>query len=198
MRTVSKLLSAVAIAAAATVLAAPASAAIFINAWSIDPSGGITVTFGDGTIGNANSSLTFGTNGSATHHVTHVGTVYSFSDTFDFLLPTGTVASTVTSTHTRSAITNLVFSSIKFDGVPGVTGSLFGNPVASVDSLPVILGGPQHLVITGTGGKNASYSGTATFVPAPVPEPASWALMIAGLGGAGALLRNRRRLAVVA
>ncbi|MBS0360448.1 MAG: PEPxxWA-CTERM sorting domain-containing protein [Proteobacteria bacterium] len=31
-----------------------------------------------------------------------------------------------------------------------------------------------------------------------VPEPATWALMIMGFGGAGALVRNRRRQAVAA
>jgi hypothetical protein len=30
-----------------------------------------------------------------------------------------------------------------------------------------------------------------------VPEPAQWALMVVGFGGAGALLRRRRRLASV-
>ena len=31
---------------------------------------------------------------------------------------------------------------------------------------------------------------------AAVPEPSAWALMIAGFGGMGALLRRRRALAV--
>jgi hypothetical protein len=31
------------------------------------------------------------------------------------------------------------------------------------------------------------------FIPSPSPEPASWMLMIAGLGMAGAILRHRRR-----
>jgi hypothetical protein len=196
MRVLTKLLSATAVAAALSVAAAaPASAAIFINPWTFDPGGAITVTFGDTGIGGADSSLTFGADGNAAHHVTHVGTVYSFSDTFDFFLPSGFVASTVISTHTTAAISNLTFSSISFNGTAGTVGTFGGNPAASVGSLPVTLGGPQHLLITGSGGSNASYSGTATFIPIAVPEPATWGLMIMGFGGLGAMLRNNRRRA---
>jgi hypothetical protein len=44
---------------------------------------------------------------------------------------------------------------------------------------------------------NASLSvGDSLAVPAPVPEPTAWALMILGFGGAGAALRGERRRAV--
>ena len=39
----------------------------------------------------------------------------------------------------------------------------------------------------------ASYTGTLDVGSAAVPEPASWALMISGFGGMGAMLRRRRQ-----
>jgi hypothetical protein len=41
----------------------------------------------------------------------------------------------------------------------------------------------------------ASYGGTINIEPLSVPEPGTWALMIMGFGGAGALLRRRQRVA---
>jgi PEP-CTERM motif len=58
-----------------------------------------------------------------------------------------------------------------------------------------VTGGPQQLVVSGTSGANGSYAGTVSFTPSvgAVPEPAAWALMIMGFGGAGAMLRRRRQ-----
>jgi hypothetical protein len=39
----------------------------------------------------------------------------------------------------------------------------------------------------------AGYGGSVTLSAAPVPEPASWALMIAGLAAAGVAMRNRSK-----
>ncbi len=51
-----------------------------------------------------------------------------------------------------------------------------------------------------TAGSNQSSIGklTATVAAAAVPEPASWALLIAGFGGVGAMLRRRRGLPALA
>ena len=48
--------------------------------------------------------------------------------------------------------------------------------------------------VSGIGGADAVFSGTATFqaLTAGVPEPGAWALMIVGFAGTGALLRRRR------
>jgi hypothetical protein len=39
---------------------------------------------------------------------------------------------------------------------------------------------------------------TGTLTISAVPEPASWAMMLAGLGGLGGMMRSRRRLGVIA
>lgn len=52
-------------------------------------------------------------------------------------------------------------------------------------------------IITDNGAGNGSTSPSIT-LSAAVPEPGTWALMIMGFGGAGAMLRSRRRQAAVA
>jgi len=53
----------------------------------------------------------------------------------------------------------------------------------------------DRVVFSASGGGLETDNHTVGF-SAPVPEPATWALMIVGFGGVGAVLRSRRRLAV--
>lgn len=209
MNHLSKILAATAATAALALFAVPANAAVFINNWTFNPGGAITVTFGDTGIGSVDAGLVTeisvfdtdplspnfgGLMGKMSHDVTGSGNSTSAVDVFDFFLPSGLVTSSGISTHQSQTIANLVFTGISFNGNAGVTGTFAGNAVAGVSTLPVLLNGPQHLVVNVAGGDQASWAGTATFSPAAVPEPASWALMIVGFGGLGAVLRmNRRR-----
>lgn len=90
----------------------------------------------------------------------------------------------------------------------GLNYSPFGSPLSSVpitlDTVnPVsLLGplqsvrfvrysfGPDSLMYAGNGG-SAIYQVFATGPSAPVPEPSSWAMLLLGIAGAGAMLRRR-------
>lgn len=203
-------LTGVAAAASMMAFANAASATAFINPWDTDPHGNITLTFGDGRIGSADApaeyhSLDFGSGPVLATAADGVGfhdntgsSPTTFTDTFDFFLPDGWVSFSLTSTG--SAASHMNFTGVTFNGVgfpltnnippPGV----YSSGAISPFYFYVAEGGPQHLVVTGTGGASASWSGVGSF--APVPEPATWGLMIVGFGGVGALLRSRRRQAV--
>ena len=84
-----------------------------------------------------------------------------------------------------------------------------GVTAASFNTLVDNLAGANYLnFITGYGGQGAGVtlitpityptSGTQSFVYANAPEPGTWVMMIGGFGAAGAMLRRRRRVAVVA
>jgi hypothetical protein len=52
----------------------------------------------------------------------------------------------------------------------------------------------EKYVISATAfGKSESASPTITLTGVGVPEPATWAMMILGFGGVGAVMRQRRR-----
>jgi hypothetical protein len=192
MKTLTKLLAASAMAASVVAFANTANATIFVNDWTIAPNGEITVTFGDGGVdglGSADATGTAGDHGTTFDHEYTPGSPAgsgAFSDTFNFFLPTGTVFNIASSTST------LDFTSITFNGVAGTVSNVPHAETAIVGGVSVTENGQQQLIVTGTGLSTSGWSGTATFDPAAVPEPATWALMIMGFGGAGALLRRRR------
>ncbi len=189
-----KFFAATAMAASFAMAASAASAATYVEPWTQTPSGGISVAFGDNGLGVEGAETITGE--TASTHSYDPGSQF-FTDNFSFNLPDGVVGFTLSSI---GFLTNssLVVNSFTWNGVAlSVTNTPSdggGNVVmASGGPLPVVAGGPQLLTITGTGGPQAVFSGTATFeAAAPVPEPGAWALMILGFGGTGALMRRRR------
>jgi len=201
MRTLTKLMAAAAIALSTGAVATTASATTVIDNWTATPDQPITLTFSDNKISDPTGDGIY-VNGADVNDgtSTHAWDGTNFTDTFNFALPTGSVGFNLGSVSFQ-ALSGLNFTSVTFNGVElslsNVPNTYIWNAFTTVP-LPVASGGPQVLVVKGNGGTNASWSGTGFFAPAPIPEPATWALMIAGFGGAGVMLRARRRHAFAA
>ena len=186
-----------AVAASVALFGSSAMAATYVDNWTTSPTGGISVVFGNNgfDIPGAESIPGETLSTSAYNPATDV-----FTDTFDFFLPNGIVGFTLSSIGfaPNSSVQSI---SLSFNGTD-IPLTLTTNPQGGASfnitsgAFPVVLGGQQRLVITGTAGGEAVYSGTATFeratTPGPIPEPATWALMITGFGGAGMMVRRRR------
>ena len=133
------------------------------------PDGSISVNYGDAdpTVGNAD-----------------------FTDTFNFILPAGLTSATISSTMT-AATNNVDFTSVTLNGfafTPVSTGTF------EIRTFPASYfnAGTNTIVVTGHSGVAGGYDGVISFSPG-VPEPATWALMILGLGAVGVAMRRNRR-----
>lgn len=118
-----------------------------------------------------------------------------FSDTFNFSPFIGASSADISLTNVGKGTKKIVFSKIQLDGI-NLLPFLSGN-VVSIADLPVAAG-LHKLIIEGTAGGNASYGGNVNFTLAAVPEPATWAMMIAGIGAVGVAMRRRSATARVA
>ena len=117
-------------------------------------------------------------------------TTSSFTDTFTFTVPSNGLAGSTISSVKVSKPTNIDFTSVTLNGAEFDIGSTGMFEFRSITT--PVLAGLQTIVVKGVSGKNASYAGTLAF--AAVPEPATWALMIAGFGVVGGALRQRRSI----
>lgn len=154
--------------AAAALAAAPANAAT-------------TVECPGGSIINGCSFEDVDGSGSFYNRVTaQNGTSVSFDDVF--LVTLGTAGDlTVTLTNTPSGMT---FTDLLFDGEifsVGTVGTTFARGP-----------GTYELRLIGSTTQTASYSGTLDF-SAAVPEPGTWALLLAGFGMVGYSMRRRNQ-----
>lgn len=156
---------------AASLVATAVEAATYINYGPVGPDGGFTITFG-------NTGIITST----------------FEDTFEFEMPTGRGDFVITSTMSGNS-QNITWDSVAFNGDEFSSVVAGWNEFLTLNGVELVLGADQKLVLKGTSGGNASYSGVITFMPGStgaVPEPGAWALMILGFGGAGAVLRRAR------
>jgi len=80
-------------------------------------------------------------------------------------------------------------------GTPNIGGCL--NQKFSASNISITAGVLNTLTITGLGRGIGGYSGTLTFLPTAVPEPATWAMMLLGFGAVGFAMRRRRTAALL-
>ena len=164
------------------VLAAAMSAAAVLSSTSASAQT-VTITGPSGTFGNDTVNCDSGA---------PTGPC-SFTDTINFTTPSGyqLLNSTLSASETSDPLTFISFSSITLNGVSFdevATGTadfyrLFNQLLTS--------GGLNTILVSGTTGGNAAYSGTLTFAAA-VPEPGTWAMMLLGFGAIGFSMRRKR------
>ena len=132
------------------------------------------------------------TAGFSTSHTT----AGAFTDTFTFT-PTDLQGWTDTTFWNLSykAANTITFTSASINGVAIAIGSLplpSGAVSYSTGGIaPTYLSGELVLTISGTSGSAASYGGILNL--SPVPEPASYAMMMGGLAMLGFMARRRKQ-----
>ena len=167
-------------------MASSASAATIVNVGALPPA-------------NPYFYLTSGTPTSpiitANFGATISGAGTTFDDIFEFTIPQNGMGSGSLSTSFSSPLNELTISGVMVDGVSRTLVSSSGGQSVTATGIPILNGVMNTIEVKGVTSStnvNATYSGTATFARAAVPEPASWALMIGGFGLIGAAMRRRR------
>jgi hypothetical protein len=123
------------------------------------------------------------------------GASTSFDDMFEFTIPQNGTGSGSLSTSFSSLANELTISQVLINGVAHALTSSSGGQSLTVSGIPILNGMLNTIEVKGVTSASdvaATYTGTATFSAAAVPEPASWALMIGGFGLIGAAMRRRR------
>jgi len=125
-------------------------------------------------------------------------TVGTFTDVFNFSLNLGSVADASLITLSLSGGNNIDFTcptcSVLLDGT-AFNHTTSGNLDVFTLNPTNLTSGPHAFTINGNivSGPTASYSGTFNFNTLPVPEPATWGLMLLGFLGIGMAVRRTRR-----
>ena len=128
----------------------------------------------------------------------------TFTDTFLFRIDQNGLGSgsitTILSGLPMSA-TDLDFTSVIFNN--GVTDYVVDTSTGSVEqgglaNIPITFGTQNSLTVNYLSRGQGSYSGTLTFTPGPIPEPATWAMMLLGFGAMGMVIRRRKQRTRVA
>ena len=131
----------------------------------------------------------------------------SSTDTFTFNIVGGPALFSGQLSNTSvmpSGAGNIDFSNFLLDGTPGLF-SLVTVPGAAPETWAccqpggngavTLASGTHTLTFTATNTSNVlgTYSGNFNFAVAPVPEPATWAMMLLGFAGIGLTMRKGRR-----
>ena len=121
----------------------------------------------------------------------------TFTESFTFDVASGlTGLFSLAATTTGTGTNNVDFSSVVLSGgTLGAGGFSFAQVLANPETRggDVNIGsGSYRVTFNGTSaGANGSFGGSVAFAAAAVPEPATWGMMILGMGMVGASLRRR-------
>lgn len=117
-----------------------------------------------------------------------------FDDTYTFTVPEDGLVSSGVAAARVSSLDGLTFTSITLNGEDFTDLSSALVQFFSIED-QFVTAGTQSIRLVGTG--SGSYGGSVSYDslggggnPLPVPEPATWALMISGFGLAGAAMRR--------
>ena len=123
--------------------------------------------------------------------------VGNFTDVYNFMLSGASLANGSLITLSLSGGNNIDFTcntcSVLFDSTAFTHSTSGSLDVFTLDPQS-ISAGAHTITVNGTiaSGPTASYSGTVNF-NLPLPEPATWAMMLLGFAGIGMAIRRRQR-----
>ena len=121
-------------------------------------------------------------------------TAQSFTDTFTFSL-TQAYELSFTMTNTAEIGGPISFTSLLYDS----TNTLVGPIAVSATPTTFNVGaGSYKIVVDGKADASSGYTGTIDIKPVAVPAPATWGLMMVGIGALGVATRRRVRVARIA
>jgi PEP-CTERM putative exosortase interaction domain len=184
-----KLLSLVAVATAAAAMPGAASAATCVAMNCEFTPGDVEFT----TAGDTTPPITGAV--SATIGRTDIGEGI-FTDIYRFIVDADGFGSGSISTSLSGLTTDVDFLSVTINGQ---TVPIFGQNTdvefAGISGVAIMAGELNELIVSGSSAGLGSYGGNLTFTPAtaPIPEPATWAMMLMGFGGLGYTMRRSRR-----
>ena len=119
----------------------------------------------------------------------------AFTDTFNFTIPIPGNASSTLASIVIGGLTNINFGSVTLNSAAGSAPFTINSGALDQATLTLasVLPGVASIVVNGSvvNGTGGSYGGAVNI--APIPEPATWAMMILGMGMVGFGLRLRRR-----
>ena len=163
---------------------------------SLDLGGGVTLTgvnFGGGAQKIANTSACL--DALCGYNITVAGSkffeIYGGEATFSFLNPISSFGAFIAGAQIEGihfAFTDGSSQSVDVPGQYGTSFVGFADPGKSISAVSLIVGND----ILSVDDVHFTFAAPAGGGVGGVPEPASWALMIAGFGGVGALQRRRR------
>ena len=119
-----------------------------------------------------------------------------FTSTFTFDTPVGfNLSSIVVSTvATANSLTNIDFGLITFNNVSFSPGTIGVVEMRSLLNQNLVTGARNSLVVSGTTGGDAAFSGILSFSQvAAIPEPATWMMMLLGFAGIGFTMRRKNK-----